>query len=227
MEPDQVNVLSPPVLGDFEQIQDAEEPRLPRQLWRNIGESDQLNRIYLDLAFFHSITAADPNVGMHPEAHARSDFSAAKAIAQPLGEGHEQSLTQVTSLSERVPVYMAGDVDAPILDLRKATSFGIISPAASFMGRLTRQNIRGGETQMRRGLLVSALGMMVLGGLASVHGLWGQEKKETMPEPTVKVGDMAPDFTLRDTHGQQVSLHDFRGKKNVALAFYIFAFTGG
>ena len=80
---------------------------------------------------------------------------------------------------------------------------------------------------MRRGLLVSALGMMVLGGLASVHGLWGQEKKETMPEPTVKVGDMAPDFTLRDTHGQQVSLHDFRGKKNVALAFYIFAFTGG
>ena len=48
-----------------------------------------------------------------------------------------------------------------------------------------------------------------------------------MPEPTVKVGDMAPDFTLMDTQGKQVSLHDFRGKKNVALAFYIFAFTGG
>jgi peroxiredoxin len=30
-----------------------------------------------------------------------------------------------------------------------------------------------------------------------------------------------------DTHRNQVSLHDFRGKKNVALAFYIFAFTGG
>ena len=80
---------------------------------------------------------------------------------------------------------------------------------------------------MRRGLVVPALGMIVLGGLASMHGLRGQEKKDAMPEPTVKVGDMAPDFTLRDTKGKEVSLHDFRGKKNVALAFYIFAFTGG
>jgi cytochrome oxidase Cu insertion factor (SCO1/SenC/PrrC family) len=80
---------------------------------------------------------------------------------------------------------------------------------------------------MRRGLMVPVFGMMVLGGLASVNRLVGQEKKDAMPEPTVKVGDMAPDFTLRDTHGKEVSLHDFRGKKNVALAFYIFAFTGG
>jgi len=58
--------------------------------------------------------------------------------------------------------------------------------------------------------------------------LWGQsEKKEAMPEPAVKVGDTAPDFTLLDTGRKSVSLHDFRGKKNVALAFYIFAFTGG
>jgi peroxiredoxin len=32
---------------------------------------------------------------------------------------------------------------------------------------------------------------------------------------------------LEDQNGKQVSLHDFRGKQNVALAFYIFAFTGG
>ena len=80
---------------------------------------------------------------------------------------------------------------------------------------------------MRRGLCVPVFGMIVLGGLASLNRLWGQEKKEAMPEPTVKVGDTAPDFTLRDTHGKEVSLRDFRGKKNVALAFYIFAFTGG
>ena len=84
---------------------------------------------------------------------------------------------------------------------------------------------------MRRGLLVPVfgpvLGIIVLAGLASVNRVGAQEKKDTMPEPTVKVGDMAPDFTLRDTHGKEVSLHDFRGKKNVALAFYIFAFTGG
>ncbi len=47
------------------------------------------------------------------------------------------------------------------------------------------------------------------------------------PAPKVKVGDMAPDFTLTDQNGNKVSLHDFKGKKNVALAFYIFAFTGG
>lgn len=84
---------------------------------------------------------------------------------------------------------------------------------------------------MRRGLIVPALGlalgMTVLGGLASLNRVGAQEKKDAMPEPTVRVGDMAPDFTLRDTHGKEVSLHDFRGKKSVALAFYVFAFTGG
>jgi len=52
-------------------------------------------------------------------------------------------------------------------------------------------------------------------------------KTSDMPPPKIKVGDMAPDFTLEDQNGNKVSLHDFRGKKNVALAFYIFAFTGG
>ena len=47
------------------------------------------------------------------------------------------------------------------------------------------------------------------------------------PTPTVKVGDVAPDFTLNDQNGNKVSLHEFKGKKNVALAFYVFAFTGG
>lgn len=80
---------------------------------------------------------------------------------------------------------------------------------------------------MRRGLSILLFGMMALSGSVLVNRLQGQEKKDTMPEPTVKVGDMAPDFTLRDTKGKEVSLHDFRGKKSVALAFYIFAFTGG
>ena len=47
------------------------------------------------------------------------------------------------------------------------------------------------------------------------------------PTTKLKVGDMAPDFTLNDTTGKQVKLSDFRGKKNVVLAFYILAFTGG
>ena len=49
------------------------------------------------------------------------------------------------------------------------------------------------------------------------------------PAPTthLKVGDTAPDFTLNDTSGKPVKLSDFRGKKNVVLAFYVLAFTGG
>ena len=59
---------------------------------------------------------------------------------------------------------------------------------------------------------------------------FAQEPKKA-PEPLkVKVGDVAPDFTLLAFDGQKVtpvSLHEFKGKKNVALAFYVFAFTGG
>jgi len=43
----------------------------------------------------------------------------------------------------------------------------------------------------------------------------------------VKVGDPAPDFTLPDHTGKQVKLSDFKGKKNVVLAFYVLAFTAG
>ena len=63
---------------------------------------------------------------------------------------------------------------------------------------------------------------------AAWSATWAADNKppET-PQPKVKVGDVAPDFTLQDQNGNNVSLHDFKGKKNVALAFYIFAFTGG
>ena len=47
------------------------------------------------------------------------------------------------------------------------------------------------------------------------------------PKTHLKVGDLAPDFTLIDTERKQVKLSDFRGKKNVVLAFYTLAFTGG
>jgi cytochrome oxidase Cu insertion factor (SCO1/SenC/PrrC family) len=80
---------------------------------------------------------------------------------------------------------------------------------------------------MRRTILILLFAVVAFALAPSTNLLWGQEKKDAMPEPKVKVGDMAPDFTLMDTKGKPVSLHDFRGKKNVALAFYIFAFTGG
>jgi cytochrome oxidase Cu insertion factor (SCO1/SenC/PrrC family) len=47
------------------------------------------------------------------------------------------------------------------------------------------------------------------------------------PKTHLKVGQAAPDFTLTDTEGKEVKLSDFKGKKNVVLAFYVLAFTGG
>jgi cytochrome oxidase Cu insertion factor (SCO1/SenC/PrrC family) len=54
-----------------------------------------------------------------------------------------------------------------------------------------------------------------------------QQPQPAPPQTHLKVGDTAPDFTLRDTEGKEVKLSDFRGKKNVVLAFYVLAFTGG
>ena len=73
---------------------------------------------------------------------------------------------------------------------------------------------------MKRALLAALVVVCFASGIAA-------RKADEMPPPKIKVGDMAPDFTLTDQSGKKVSLHDFRGKKNVALAFYIFAFTGG
>lgn len=42
---------------------------------------------------------------------------------------------------------------------------------------------------------------------------------------TVEVGDLAPDFELRDQHGTPVRLSDHRGRK-VVLIFYPLSFSG-
>src|SRR5579859_6385194 len=42
----------------------------------------------------------------------------------------------------------------------------------------------------------------------------------------IEVGSPAPEFSLKNQHGEVVSLADFRGEKNVVLVFYPFAFTG-
>jgi peroxiredoxin len=62
---------------------------------------------------------------------------------------------------------------------------------------------------------------------ALVAATYATALAQQAPKTQLKVGDTAPDFTLTDTEGKQVKLSDFRGKKNVVLAFYVLAFTGG
>ncbi len=58
-------------------------------------------------------------------------------------------------------------------------------------------------------------------------------QRPAAPHTNLKVGQAAPDFTLpstivgSDKRSVSYKLSDFKGKKNVVLAFYVFAFTGG
>jgi hypothetical protein len=75
--------------------------------------------------------------------------------------------------------------------------------------------------QRKHTSLLAALALA--GALTSTMAL---AQESSMP----KVGDIAPDFSLKYFDGsdlKDVKLSDYRGKKNVVLAFYVFAFTGG
>ena len=70
-------------------------------------------------------------------------------------------------------------------------------------------------------------GAMAVSGAASVLA---QTEKPASPANMPKVGDVAPDLKLQYFDGKDlkdVTLEQYRGKKNVVLAFYVFAFTGG
>lgn len=43
---------------------------------------------------------------------------------------------------------------------------------------------------------------------------------------TVRIGDKAPDFTLTNQFGQDVTLSSFRGERSAVVVFYPFAFSG-
>jgi hypothetical protein len=64
-----------------------------------------------------------------------------------------------------------------------------------------------------------------IGILATGMAVAGPPQK--IAQTTLKVGDAAPDFTLLSDKWELTKLSDFRGKKNVVLAFYVLAFTGG
>jgi peroxiredoxin Q/BCP len=71
-------------------------------------------------------------------------------------------------------------------------------------------------------------------GIALFASTWAapvRAQGKAQPEAMkLKVGDQAPDFKLQYFDGsdlKDVSLSQYRGKSNVVVAFYIFAFTGG
>jgi cytochrome oxidase Cu insertion factor (SCO1/SenC/PrrC family) len=73
----------------------------------------------------------------------------------------------------------------------------------------------------KRILVAAALaGSMAIGSMRA-------QQDVKVNHTSLKAGEMAPDFTLLDNHWKQIHLSDYRGKKNVVLAFYVLAFTEG
>jgi hypothetical protein len=79
-------------------------------------------------------------------------------------------------------------------------------------------------------LTITAIAAWLLVGGCLTIPLPAADNKSASPPPALKVGDVAPDFKLQYFDGsdlKDVTLSQYRGKKNVVLAFYVFAFTGG
>jgi hypothetical protein len=70
------------------------------------------------------------------------------------------------------------------------------------------------------------LGLLVATALAAAPAVPRTEKSQ-VAKMILRVGDTAPDFALLSDQWKTVKLSDYRGKKNVFLAVYVLAFTGG
>ncbi len=67
--------------------------------------------------------------------------------------------------------------------------------------------------------------LAVLVCLAAATARLDSQTPPVVAKTNLKVGDVAPDFTLPDQNRKPVNLNDFRGKKNVILVFYVMAFS--
>ena len=64
---------------------------------------------------------------------------------------------------------------------------------------------------------------VIVGAVAAVATAIGRGQAPV----ELKVGDMAPPFTLQGSDGKTYALADYRGKQAVVLAWFPKAFTGG
>jgi cytochrome oxidase Cu insertion factor (SCO1/SenC/PrrC family) len=96
----------------------------------------------------------------------------------------------------------------------------------SGFGAYTGESLDLREATMRQKHFMSVLVVAALAGSMVVGAMRAQEDVK-VNHTSLKAGDMAPDFTLLDNKWKHIHLSDYRGKKNVVLAFYVLAFTEG
>ena len=81
MEADEIDIIAFAVLGRFDQVEDAKETGSAGEFWRNVGESDGLDGVDLDFAFFHAITRAGADTRACPDAHTYGDLARSHSCA--------------------------------------------------------------------------------------------------------------------------------------------------
>ena len=74
-------------------------------------------------------------------------------------------------------------------------------------------------------IVMALTGLLLL--LPPAGNFFASAQEQAVAKTDLKVGDIAPDFNLPSNQSKPVKLSDYRGKKNVILAFYVLAFTGG
>src|SRR5882757_941691 len=121
METNQIDVVAFTMFSPFEQIEHAQETRLSRQRWSDIGKPDQCDRIHLDLSLSHAITLAFFYVGAHPDSNAAGYFPLNNSFAEALCENHRAAPFLAPAYGEIFHGLVAIGSDAHNTPHRRAT----------------------------------------------------------------------------------------------------------
>ncbi len=94
MKANEINVFAAPMFRYLEEVWYAFETTGACKISSNIVERNRDDRIYFDLALFHSVSFADCYVRPMPYANAAGDRTRSDAIAQIFYEEHASSLAR-------------------------------------------------------------------------------------------------------------------------------------
>jgi hypothetical protein len=107
-----------------------------------------------------------------------------------------------------------------------------VQPYENYKSVIDAALAEGKKSDSQRGMLERLLGFLMPGSAHADGSIFGQGKvplyvkvPDLKPVNEPVVGEVAPDFTLPSTGDTDVSLSDFKGKKNVLLSFLPAAFT--
>jgi hypothetical protein len=145
VESNQVDVVAATVLRDRKEVGHIFETRTSRQVWSDVGQTNRLNRIHLDLTLIHAVAPANLDVGTCPYSDAASDGASSHSLSEPLGEDHVASLRLSVQIDGRARLTF---VSAPRAD-RGGTQAEAVAGAAGRQIALRNSSIASFTSRAR------------------------------------------------------------------------------